>query len=162
MCLEPSGKNIIIYKQSIHVFLRIIRILLMEVLRFTKLAQFIKWQCHKHESSPGTIFRFNMHQTAKSHQTPSQWKHWLYPIPDVINVSAASQAKAAFCRGSISWHDMAADVPKHLLFLKKVFLNFVKTTDVFHLTIEKLSAVEFTVCSCGQWPVMQLGKLTKK
>lgn len=54
-------------------FLRIIRILLMEVLRLTKLAQFIKWQCYKRESFPGTIFRLNKNQTAisKSHQTSS-------------------------------------------------------------------------------------------
>lgn len=59
------------------IFFRIIRIFQMEVLRLTTLAQFIKWQCYKHESSPGTILRLCEHQTAigKSRQTSSQWKH---------------------------------------------------------------------------------------
>lgn len=57
-------------------FLRIIRILLKEMLRLAKLAQFIKWQCFKCESFPGTIFRLNENQTviSKSLQTSSQWK----------------------------------------------------------------------------------------
>jgi len=57
--------------------LKIIRILLMKVLKLTKLVPFIKWQCYKHERSPNNIFRLNKHLTVvrKSHQSSSQWKH---------------------------------------------------------------------------------------
>lgn len=143
-CIQPLGKKINrLFRNKVSMFLvRIMRILLMKVLRLTKLVQFINWQCYKHEGSPSTIFRFNKHQIAISKNSPN-----LITVETLIVLCSRCYQcylEACCCQSSqsysalqwlnqLTWYGCRCS--KTAVILKRT--NLVKAIDVFSALLLK-------------------------